>query len=66
MRLLFSFTNQSRLEKQHGICKSTIYIKIFDDEQNERIDGRLVPTTDGEVDNLIDAEESANTIGIKG
>ena len=55
----------SRLEKQDGIFKSTIYAKTFDDEQNKRIDGRPVPKTDGEVDNLIDTEESNNTIGIR-
>ena len=36
-------------------------INIFDDEQNERIDGRFVPMTDSEVDNLIKTEENANT-----
>ena len=36
-------------------------INIFDDEQNERIDGRFVPMTDSEVDNLIETEENANT-----
>ena len=36
-------------------------INIFDDEQNERIDGRFVPVTDGEADNLIETEENANT-----
>ena len=36
-------------------------IKIFDDELNERIDGRFVPMTDSEVDNLIETEENANT-----
>ena len=36
-------------------------IKIFDDEQNERVDGRFVPMTDSEVDNLIETEENANT-----
>ena len=36
-------------------------IDIFDDEQNERIDGRFVPMTDSEVDNLIEMEENANT-----
>ena len=36
-------------------------ISIFDDEQNERIDGRFVPMTDSEVDNLIETEENANT-----
>ena len=35
-------------------------INIFDDEQNERIDGRFVPMTDSEVDNLIKTEENAN------
>ena len=35
-------------------------IKIFDDEQNEMIDGRFVPMTDSEVDNLIETEENAN------
>ena len=34
-------------------------IKIFDDEQNERIDGRFVPMTDSKVDNLIETEENA-------
>ena len=36
-------------------------INIFDDEQNERIDGRFVPMTDSEVNNLIETEENANT-----
>ena len=36
-------------------------ITIFDDERNERIDGRFVPMTDSEVDNLIKTEENANT-----
>ena len=36
-------------------------INIFDGEQNERIDGRFVPMTDSEVDNLIETEENANT-----
>ena len=36
-------------------------INICDDEQNERIDGRFVPMTDREVDNLIETEENANT-----
>ena len=36
-------------------------INIFDDEQNEMIDGRFVPMTDSEVDNLIETEENANT-----
>ena len=36
-------------------------IKIFDDEQNERVDGRFVPMTDSEVDNLIETGENANT-----
>ena len=36
-------------------------INIFDDEQNERIDGRFAPMTDSEVDNLIETEENANT-----
>ena len=36
-------------------------INIFDDEQNERIDGRFVPMTDSEVDNLIETQENANT-----
>ena len=36
-------------------------ITIFDDERNERIDGRFVPMTDSEVDNLIETEEFANT-----
>ena len=36
-------------------------INIFDDEQNERTDGRFVPMTDSEVDNLIETEENANT-----
>ena len=37
-------------------------INIFDDEQNERIDGRFIPMIDSEVDNLImiKAEENAN------
>ena len=35
-------------------------INIFDDEQNERIDGRFVPMKDSEVDNLIKTEENAN------
>ena len=34
-------------------------ISIF--KQNERIDGRFVPMTDSEVDNLIETEENANT-----
>ena len=38
-------------------------IKIFDYEQNERIDARFVPMTDSEVDNLIETEENANTKG---
>ena len=36
---------------------------IFDYEQNERFDGRFVPTTDSEVDSLIETEENANTKG---
>ena len=36
-------------------------ITIFDDERNERIDGRFVLMTDSEVDNLIKTEENANT-----
>ena len=33
-------------------------INIFDDERNERIDGRFVPMmTDSEVDNLIKTEK---------
>ena len=36
-------------------------INIFDDEQNERIDGRFVPMTDSEVINLIKTEENAHT-----
>ena len=36
-------------------------INIFDDQQNERIGVRFVPMTDSEVDNLIKAEENANT-----
>jgi len=65
MCFVFLLTSFSRLEKQDGIFKSTIYTKTFDDEQNKRIDGRPVPTTDSEVDNLIDTQESDNTIGIR-
>ena len=36
-------------------------INIFDEEKNERIDGRLVQITDSEVDNLIETEENSNT-----
>ena len=36
-------------------------INMFDDELNERIDGRLVQMTDSEVDNLIKTEENSNT-----
>ena len=36
-------------------------ISIFDDEQNESIDGKFVPMTDSEVHNLIETEEFANT-----
>ena len=36
-------------------------INIFDEEKNERIDGRLVQMTDSEVDNLIETEENSNT-----
>ena len=36
-------------------------IIIFDDEQNERINGRFVQMTDSEVDNLIETEENSNT-----
>ena len=36
-------------------------INIFDDEQYESIDGRLVQMTDSEVDNLIETEENSNT-----
>ena len=37
-------------------------INIFDDEKNERIDGRFVPAmTDSEVVNLIETEENVNT-----
>ena len=35
-------------------------INMFDDELNERIDGRLVQMTDSEVDNLIKTEENSN------
>ena len=36
-------------------------INIFDDEQNQSIDGRFVQMTDSEVDNLIEKEENSNT-----
>ena len=36
-------------------------MNIFDGEPNEGIDGRFVPMTDSEVDNLIQTEENANT-----
>ena len=36
-------------------------INIFDDEENERIDGKFVPMTDSGVDNLIETEENAKT-----
>ena len=34
-------------------------INIFNDEQNERIDGSFVPMIDGEVDYLIETRENA-------
>ena len=37
-----------------------VIIDIFNDEQNERIDGRFVPMTDSEVDYLIATRENAN------
>ena len=36
-------------------------ISVFDDERNERIDGRFIPMTDSEVDNLIETDENAHT-----
>lgn len=36
-------------------------INIFDNEQNEKSDGRFFPMTDSEVYNLIETEENANT-----
>ena len=36
-------------------------ISVFDDEQNERINGRFAPMTDSEVDNLIETEGNAHT-----
>ena len=36
-------------------------INIFDDEQNERIEGRFVPMKDSEVDHLIETEEKTKT-----
>ena len=49
----------SRLEKQDGIFKSTTNFdtNVLDDEQSVRIDGRFVPITDREVDNLIETGE---------
>ena len=38
-----------------------VIIDIFNDEQNERIDGRFVPMTDSEVDYLIATRENAIT-----
>ena len=58
----FSFTNQSSW-KTRWIFKSTpnFDINIFDDVQNEGIDGRFVPMTDSEVDNLTETGETDNT-----
>ena len=47
------------LKKQDGIFKSTTNFdtNVLDDEQSVRIDGRFVPITDREVDNLIETGE---------
>ena len=37
-------------------------VNIFDDEQNKRIDERFVPTTDSEVNNLMETEENAGNL----
>ena len=53
----------SHLEKQDGFSNQlpNFDINIFDDVQNEGIDGRFVPMTDSEVINLIKTEENAHT-----
>ena len=53
----------SRLEKQDGFSNQlpNFDINIFDDVENEGIDGRFVPMTDSEVDNLTETGETANT-----
>ena len=53
----------SHPEKQDGFSNQlpNFDINIFDDEQNEWIDGRFAPMTDSEVDNLTETGETANT-----
>ena len=53
----------SHLEKQDGFSNQlpNFDINIFDDVENEGIDGRFVPMTDSEVDNLTETGETANT-----
>ena len=53
----------SHLEKQDGFSNllPNFDINIFHDVQNEGIDGRFVPMTDSEVDNLTETGETANT-----
>ena len=61
----FFFIKKSfALKKQNGIFNSTTLFRqkcFFDDERNERIDGRFVPMTDSVVDNLIETDENAHT-----
>ena len=63
MRVYLFHSQISHLENQAGIFNQlpNFDIKIFDDEQNERIDGKFVPMTDSEVDSLTETEENANT-----
>ena len=53
----FALKNKTELSTQlpyFDIC-------VFDDERNERIDGRFVPMTDSEFDNLIETEGNSHT-----
>ena len=59
-RVRFSFSfSQNKTEFSNQL--PYFDINVFDDERNERIDGRFVPMTDSEVDNLIETAENANT-----
>ena len=61
-RARYLFHSQSVVLKNiMGFSKQLPNFDISIFKQNERIDGRFVPMTDSEVDNLIESEEFANT-----
>ena len=63
-RALFFFIQKSfALKNKTEFSTQPPYfdISVFDHERNERINGRFVPMTDSEVDNLIETEGNAHT-----